>query len=208
MMIEKLHWLGHSSFRIQGDVVIYIDPWKIASRALSADIVLVTHSHYDHLSREDIDRVKASHTEILIPQTCHSTFGEDVKTISPGETTTIKGIKIEAVPAYNIESGFHPEVNEWVGYVIHLPEGIIYHGGDTDFIPEMNSLNVDIALLPIGGIFTMTAEQAVEAAVAVNAKIAVPIHWGDVSGNRASAERFVELAKAKGIDGRIMDQER
>jgi L-ascorbate metabolism protein UlaG (beta-lactamase superfamily) len=84
----------------------------------------------------------------------------------------------------------------------------VYHAGDTDFIPEMKDLNVDVALLPIGGTFTMTPEAAVEAAEAVNAKIAVPIHWGEVSGTRNSAERFVELAKAKGIDARIMNQER
>lgn len=207
-MFEKLHWLGHSSFRIQCESVIYIDPWKIASRALSADIVLITHAHYDHLSREDIDRVRASHTEILIPESCASTFGQDARTIAPGDTIEIKGIKIEAVPAYNTKTGFHPSGNSWLGYIIHLPGGTIYHAGDTDFIPEMNSLDVDVALLPIGGTFTMTPEAAVEAAVAVNASIAVPIHWGDVSGNRASAERFVELASARGIDARIMNQER
>jgi L-ascorbate metabolism protein UlaG (beta-lactamase superfamily) len=207
-MFQKLHWLGHSSFRIQSESVIYIDPWKIASRSLSADLILITHSHYDHLSRDDIDRVRASHTEILIPESCASTFGQEARTIVPGDTIEIKGVKIEAVPAYNMKTGFHPYDNGWLGYIIHLPEGTVYHAGDTDFIPEMNSLDVDIALLPIGGTFTMTPEAAVEAAVAVKASIAVPMHWGEVSGNRASAERFVELACAKGIDARIMNQER
>lgn len=207
-MIEGIRWLGHASFRITAGKVIYVDPWKVASRALEADLVLVTHGHYDHLSKEDIDRVRASRTVVVIPASCANTFGLEAVTMRPGDRRTVAGVDIQAVPAYNVGKKFHPRENGWLGYVLHLEKGSVYVAGDTDLIPEMAEIKVDVALLPVGGTYTMTAEEAVEAAVRVGARVAVPMHWGDVVGGQADAERFCTLAKARGIDARILDPER
>jgi L-ascorbate metabolism protein UlaG (beta-lactamase superfamily) len=173
-----------------------------------ADLILITHSHYDHLSREDIERVRGLNTKIIIPASCRQSFGEDAITLEPGESVSVLGGTIDGIAAYNTESRFHPVNNRWLGYVIHLPDVTIYHSGDTDFIPEMNDINVDVALLPVSGTFTMNAEQAARAAVAVDASVAVPIHWGDIIGSRDDAEHFVQLLSSTGIKSVIMDQER
>ena len=207
-MVSHIHWLGHASFRISAEITIYIDPWKIASRAASADIVLISHGHYDHMSREDIDRIRCPRTQIIVPQSCLGTIGREAIGLAPGEEKTVHGVKIQAVRAYNVNKPFHPKENDWLGYVIHLPNETIYYAGDTSLIPEMSHLSVDIALLPIGGTYTMNAEEAVEAAERVNAQLAIPMHWGEIVGKQEDADRFVQLAAAKGIKTKILDAER
>jgi len=207
-VLQRLHWLGHASFRVAGDPTIYIDPWKVASRAPSADIVLVTHGHYDHCSKADIDKICTPTTTVVIPASCANTFGREAVTMAPWDETVIAGVRIQAVPAYNAGKAFHPKANGWLGYVIHLPDGRLWHAGDTDLIPEMTEFEADVALVPVGGTYTMTAAEAVEAVARVGATTAVPMHWGEVVGDRSCAAAFAAAAAKRGIQVKILDSER
>ena len=197
----KIDWLGHAAVRITAGKVICIDPYKITSEE-KADIILITHGHYDHCSIEDIQKVADKHSIIVATPDCSSKFSgkvevKDVKLISPGKSITVEGVKIEAVPAYNPKKQFHPKENEWVGYIVEIKGKRIYHAGDTDLIPEMKNITADVAMLPIGGNYTMTAEEAAEAANQINPKLAIPIHFGDIVGTKADAEKFKALCKCE-----------
>lgn len=192
MKAENIRWLGHDSFRIddQGKQ-IYIDPWKLSAKAVKADYILVTHSHYDHFSKEDIDKIKTDGTKIIGPADVAKELGKNTVAMSPNQEITIDRLKIKAIPAYNINKKYHPRANNWVGYVITLSDGTsIYHAGDTDFIPEMKSLKVDIALLPVSGTYVMTADEAIQAANTFQPKIVIPMHYGTIVGSEKDAERF------------------
>ena len=206
--MRQIHWLGHASFRISAQITIYIDPWKIASKAVTADIILISHGHFDHLSRKDIDRISGPKTTLIVPKSCESTLNRECRTMAPGEVLELKGISIEAIRSYNTTKAFHPQSNDWLGYLIRLEEETIYYAGDCDLIPEMSEISADTALLPVGGTYTMNAQEAVEAAKRVGAKRAIPMHWGDVVGSREDAEHFVELAKREGIEALLLEAER
>jgi len=202
---EKIKWLGHASFRIDGtDATIYIDPWKLR-KAIPADIVCVTHSHFDHLSEEDINLIKTPTTVIVGPSDCRASFGDAFKVIEPGKAITAGKVRIEAVPAYNTDKNFHPKRNNWVGYVIEVDGFRIYHTGDTDLIPEMSSVKADIALVPVGGTYTMTVSQAIEAVKKINPKVAVPMHCGDIVGTLEDRNRFHDGLQGKVV---ILDPQR
>jgi L-ascorbate metabolism protein UlaG (beta-lactamase superfamily) len=189
-MIEKIHWLGHDSFRLEGEVTVYIDPWKLPPNSPKADIILITHDHYDHCSPEDVAKIQKADTVIVtIPAAARKLKGE-VKTVKPGDKITVKGIEIEAVPAYNTDKPFHPKGAGHVGFIVTLGGKRIYHAGDTDFIPEMKGLKVDIALLPVSGTYVMTAEEAAKAADAIKPEVAIPMHYGEIVGSERDAERF------------------
>jgi L-ascorbate metabolism protein UlaG (beta-lactamase superfamily) len=192
MKVENIHWLGHDSFRIEDQgKKIYIDPWKLSATAVKADYVFVTHSHYDHFSNEDINKIKTDSTKIIGSADVAKELGKNAIAMSPNQEITIDRLKVKAIPAYNINKKFHPKANNWVGYLITFADGIsIYHAGDTDFIPEMESLKVDIALLPVSGTYVMTADEAVQAANTFQPKIAIPMHFGTIVGNEKDAERF------------------
>ena len=157
--LENIEWLGHASFRITNAKTIYIDPWKLKI-AQPADIILITHGHYDHCSPEDISKIQKKETVILASSDCLKELSGNVKSIQPGQRLTVSGVEVEAVPAYNIGKAFHPKSNNWLGFIISLDNTRIYHAGDTDLIPEMENIKVDIALLPIGGTYTMDLQQA------------------------------------------------
>lgn len=196
-MIEKIHWLGHDSFRLEGEVTVYIDPWKLPPNSPKADIILITHDHYDHCSTEDVAKIQKADTVIVtIPAAARKLKGE-VKTVKPGDKITVKGIEIEAVPAYNTDKPFHPKGAGHVGFIITLGGKRIYHAGDTDFIPEMKGLKVDIALLPVSGTYVMTAEEAAKAADAIKPEVAIPMHYGEIVGSERDAERFKELTSVQ-----------
>jgi L-ascorbate metabolism protein UlaG (beta-lactamase superfamily) len=194
-LLEGITWLGHDSFRIKApEGVIYIDPWKLR-RTEPADLILITHEHHDHFSAEDVKRLRKSDTTIVTVAAVARQLEGDVRIVKPGDTLTVKGIKIEAVPAYNPAKQFHPKAAGHVGFIITAGGRRIYHAGDTDVIPEMAKIQTDVALLPVGGKFTMTASEAAQAANLIKPKVAVPMHWGDIIGSRADAEAFKKACK-------------
>jgi L-ascorbate metabolism protein UlaG (beta-lactamase superfamily) len=187
---EKIKWLGHASFRIDGSQsVVYIDPWKLKS-AVPADVICITHSHFDHLSEEDVAKIRKATTVIIGPPDCQAGFGAAFKAVTPGGSHTVGDVKVEAVPAYNTDKDFHPKSNNWVGYILTVDGVRVYHTGDTDIIPEMGGLQVDVALLPVGGTYTMTVNQAASAVAKIRPKVAVPMHCGDIVGTLKDRETF------------------
>ncbi len=203
MDIGRIHWLGHASFRIDADAAtIYIDPWKTGGGP-EADLVLVTHEHFDHCSAEDVARVLGPGTLVVAPRPCAGILkgivdGSRLRIVAPGDELTHGHVKVRAVAAYNSmpeRQGFHPLDTERprVGYLICVDNATIYHAGDTDEIAEMQGLRPDVALLPVGGTYTMDPAQAASAARRMGARAVVPMHWGDIVGSRQDAERFAEL---------------
>jgi L-ascorbate metabolism protein UlaG (beta-lactamase superfamily) len=207
MDTKNIHWLGHSTFRIEdGALQIYIDPYQLPAHTPKADVIFITHGHYDHFSPEDIAKIKKEGTTIFASKDAAYQIGEATISVAPGQTYNVGDLKIRTVPAYNIDKKFHPKSNNWVGYIITLSTGQkIYHAGDTDFIPEMRSVVADIALLPCGGTYTMTAKEAAEAANAFKPHVLIPMHWGTVVGSSEDAEAVKKLFKGVTI---IKTQER
>jgi len=199
MNTDNIYWYGQSSFRIEdGDKQIYIDPWKMPKGLPKADVIFVTHAHFDHYSQEDIDKLSHQGTQIVAPNDVAFQNGKNAKAVTPGSKFEIEGLKVEAIPAYNVNKSFHPRGNRWLGYIIELSDGTrVYHAGDTDRIPEMDSIRADIVLLPVGGTYTMTATEAADAANAINPKVAIPMHYGAVVGNEEDAEEFAKIVKAE-----------
>ena len=210
----EITWLGHAGFMIshRGNIY-YIDPFKIKPKE-KADVVLVTHEHFDHLSLEDLRKIVKPETYLVAPENCRDKLkllgSGIIKLVKPGDRLEVKGAKIETIPAYNVNKFrapgvvYHPKEEESVGYVIELDGVRIYHAGDTDFIPEMRNLKVDIALVPVSGTFVMTAEEAAEAVNTFKPKVAIPMHYGAIVGDKSDAERFKKLAE---VDVVILEKE-
>lgn len=204
-MLDRIRWLGHASFLIEGEPRIYIDPWKL-SGAEEADLVLISHSHYDHCSPKDVEKIQGEETEIVCPQDAAAQLSGRITTVAPGSKVSVQGVLIEALPAYNVKRPYHPRSDLSVGFVLTLEGRRLYYAGDTDFTPEMAALtDIEVALLPVGGRFTMDAEEAAEAANAFRPRVAIPYHWGDIVGSRDDAERFAELFAG---ESRILEEER
>ncbi|MEW6600441.1 MAG: MBL fold metallo-hydrolase [Nitrospirota bacterium] len=204
-MIDNIHWLGHDTFKISGEKVIYTDPFHIRKED-AADIILITHEHYDHCSPDDVKKLQKKDTVIIAPPDCAGKLSGNIKTMAPGDRITEGGIEIEAVPSYNTNKQFHTKNRNWVGYIFTINGQRIYLAGDTDFIPEMKTFKADIALLPVSGTYVMTADEAVEAALTIKPKIAVPMHYDSVVGTRKDAKKFAEGLKGK-IEVRILKEE-
>ena len=193
-MLENIFWLGHSTIRIDVEKVIYIDPWKLRDPK-RADLILISHSHYDHLSPEDVRKIQESDTVIITTQDCATELSGDVRVVKPGDVVRIGEIVVEAVRSYNIGKAFHPKENDWLGFVITVMGKRIYYCGDTDLIPEMESISADIVIAPVGGTYTMNAEEAARAVNMIKPETAIPIHYGDIVGSVEDAERFRGLCK-------------
>ncbi|MBS7649207.1 MAG: MBL fold metallo-hydrolase [Thermoproteota archaeon] len=189
----KISWLGHAGFRIVGEgKTIYIDPFKIKGGP-AADIILVTHSHFDHLSVDDIKKVSSSQTLVIGSKECEAKFrllGLEYKIVKPGMDMDVSGVKVEAVPSYNVGKSYHPKVDGKVGYVVTVGGVKIYHAGDTDRIPEMAGIKPDVSFLPVGGTYTMDAEEAAQAAKDIGVGIFIPMHYGAIISDKGDAERF------------------
>lgn len=197
---NSIIWLGHDSFIIKGSKkLIYIDPYQISTNnsKYKADIILLTHDHYDHTSVEDVNKIKSDTTVIVGPADSVAKFKGNTKTIIPNQKIKLDDIELQAVPAYNTNKKFHPKSNNWVGYIITVDGIKVYHAGDTDRIPEMKNITTDIALLPVSGTYVMTAEEAVEAALDINPKIAIPMHYGSIVGSETDAFKFRDNLKNK-----------
>jgi L-ascorbate metabolism protein UlaG (beta-lactamase superfamily) len=195
IMPVQLQWFGHASFKISsGSDVIYIDPWKLKNAPHDATIVLVSHSHGDHYSAEDIEKVSGMSTKFIAAEDVIRERGKG-QILKPGQSIDINDIKITGVPAYNITKRFHPRSNNWLGFVIEIAGKRIYYAGDTDATDEMKALkNIDLALLPAGGTYTMNASEAADATKQFKPKQAIPYHWGDIVGSRADADKFAKSA--------------
>lgn len=191
-----IQWLGHASFRIaHGDVVAYIDPWKLKDSPHDATVVLVSHSHHDHYSPDDIAKVSGPDTKLLAPLDVVTKEGKG-QAVLPGLRVELPGIVVTGVPAYNPNKKFHPQAQNWLGFVIELGSKRVYYAGDTDLTTEMKALtNIDVALLPVGGTYTMNGAEAANATEYIKPKLAIPCHWGDIVGGRTEADKFAELAK-------------
>ncbi len=196
MRIEnvEIHWFGHASFEIIAkENKIFIDPYVLPQNFDKADILLITHDHYDHLA--NVEKVADEHTVIIAPRNCEMKLrGYNFVPITEGEVKEINGIKIEAVPAYNINKQFHPK-GFGVGYIIDVDGFRIYHSGDTDRIPEMKNFKVDLALLPIGGTYTMDEVEAAEAVRDMKPKYVIPMHYNWLEGLEKDPQKFKELVK-------------
>lgn len=191
-MMENIQWLGHDSFKIKaGEKIIYIDPWKLENPE-KADIILITHEHSDHFSPDDVKLIQSAGTTIISTAKVISRCSGNTIVLLPGNKIEIGNITIEGVPAYNVNKKFHPRENNNLGFIITFEGVRIYHAGDTDLIPEMKDFNVDIAFLPVSGIYVMTAEEAIEAVKLMKPKIAVPMHYGRGIGSEDDAKRFNE----------------
>ena len=213
-MLENIHWLGHDSFRIDVEKTVYVDPWQLKENPLPADLILITHEHGDHCSPGDVDKIATPETIIVTNAASANKLKKQkgqVRVVKPGDRLSVNGIRLEAVPAYNLNKfrspgkPFHPKEAGHVGFIIAAGDLRIYHAGDTDNIPEMSDLQVDIALLPVSGTYVMTAQEAAEAAQRIDPKVAIPMHYGaGVAGTRADAERFAELYDGQVV---ILEQE-
>ena len=190
---DHISWLGHDSVLIKGRLNIYIDPWEVTGPP--ADLILITHSHPDHLDLATIVALAGPETSIVAEAASAIILKEgnlknSITALKPGEEVEIKGVKIKAVPAYNLNKEFHPKSANHVGFIISGDGPSIYHAGDTDFIPEMKDVKAQVALLPVSGTYVMTAEEAVEAALAINPEVVIPMHYGKIIGDATMAEKF------------------
>ncbi len=184
-----IKWSGHASFLIaDGPLTVAIDPWKMPPGAGPVSLILVSHPHFDHYSEEDVRALSGPETVVCGPRDIPGAVH-----LLPGATRTFGGATITGVAAYNTDKNFHPRANDWLGFVLELGGKRVYYAGDTDRVPEMARLGaIDIALLPVGGTYTMNAVEAARAAEQIDGRLTVPYHWGDIVGARADAERFRE----------------
>jgi len=204
----QITWLGHDGFKLKKGKVVYIDPYQLKSAAEPADVVCVTHEHFDHLSVDDLKKVVTPHTTVVTIAACREAASglrpKAVRVVKPGDRLEAEGIAIEAVPAYNTSKfrapgkPFHPQADGKVGFVLGMGGLRIYHAGDTDEIPEMAKVvGVDVALLPVSGTYVMTAAEAIKACHAIRPKLAIPMHYGAIVGASADAEAFKKGATCR-----------
>ncbi|MFH0828811.1 MAG: MBL fold metallo-hydrolase [Candidatus Kerfeldbacteria bacterium] len=195
---EYLTWFGHDSVKIVGGgKVIFIDPFQLKPPQEPADLVLITHEHFDHYSEKDLAMIVNQKTTIVAASSCNGKLPiAKIISVQPGERHELDGITIETVPAYNLEKPFHPNDGRRVGFIITIEGQRIYHAGDTDFIPEMRLLSdIDVALVPVSGTYVMDAEEAAEAVNSFMPRLAIPMHYGAIVGSSEDAERFKQLAR-------------
>lgn len=204
-MADNMHWLGHDTFKIMGEKTIYTDPFKIRKND-AADIILITHEHYDHCSPEDVRKIQGPDTVIVAPPDCAGKLTGNIRKVKPGDSLTVQGISVEVVPSYNTNKQFHTKDRNWVGYIFTVQGQRIYIAGDTDFIPEMKDFRADVALLPVSGTYVMTADEAVQAALMIKPRIAIPMHYNSIVGSEKDAKRFADGLKGK-IEVRLLKQE-
>jgi L-ascorbate metabolism protein UlaG (beta-lactamase superfamily) len=188
---NQLVWLGQSGFKARSSSgqFLYIDPFKVPKRTEPADLILITHPHHDHFNPAAIDLIKQKDMVIITPGSMEQS---GMMGLAAGKTVQIGPFKVTGIPAYNLKKSFHAKDSHWLGYVVEVDGVRLYHAGDTDFIPEMEGLQPDIALLPVGGTFGMDVDEAVQAAEAIKPKVVIPMHYGFLLGGRGAGKKFAK----------------
>lgn len=187
-----------SSIKITSDKIIYFDPYKIEEEVHDADLIFITHDHYDHYDVESIKKIMKDTTKIIIPDkmapTVLMTFNsKNITGVLPNNNYELEGIPVETIPSYNTNKEYHPKNNNWVGYIITLNDERIYISGDTDITDENKQVKCDIALIPIGGTYTMTAKEAAELVNIIKPKTVIPTHYITIVGSKKDEEEFISL---------------
>lgn len=215
----ELKWLGHAGFLIENHRTIYIDPYMIKEGLPKADIILITHGHYDHCSVDDIKKIVQNGTKIFVTADAQSKVARfdvpiKIEVVEPNQEIDLGDVRINTISSYNIDKHFHQKEEGWVGYLVKMNDVVIYHTGDADVIPEMQKLTgykqpgkKFIALVPVGGRYTMSAEEAIEAVKTIKPSLAIPMHWGSIVGSIDDANEFVEGCKEVGVDSLILPKE-
>jgi L-ascorbate metabolism protein UlaG (beta-lactamase superfamily) len=197
-MLDRVTWFRQAALRwLDEERCIYIDPWGTPDDAQPADVILITHAHHDHFRPQEIERLSTPATKLVAPHDVAAELHGDVTPVAPGESHEVGGLRLTTVPAYNTREealDFHPKANRWVGYVLELGGRTYYHAGDTDHAPELSDVRSDVAFVPIGGHFTMNADEAAGLVRAMTPSLAVPMHYGFVVGSPSDADRFKEAA--------------
>ena len=196
-MLERFTWFKQSAYRWQGEgLTVYIDPWEVTTEE-PADLIVLTHAHFDHYSKPDLERLTTAKTVLVAPKDIAAELTGNVIAVAPGESLEAAGVRLETVPAYNVVEErleAHPKANGWVGYLLQLGGHTYYHAGDTDHLPELEGIRTEVAFLPIGGTYTMDHKEAAELARAMKPGLAVPMHYGFVVGSANDATQFAEEA--------------
>jgi L-ascorbate metabolism protein UlaG (beta-lactamase superfamily) len=197
MELDFLKWIEHAGFLIEVDGKnVYIDPFMVTANLPKADVIFITHSHFDHLSENDIKKLSTAKTQFVVPvEAAGKMSGRKLLAVEPGKSYEVDGIHFSTVPAYNVGREFHPKSTGGVGYIIEVDGMRIYHAGDTDLIDEMKGVDVDIALIPIGGHYTMDVEDAIKATKVIRAKVFAPIHYRALLGKEGSAKAEDEFRR-------------
>jgi L-ascorbate metabolism protein UlaG (beta-lactamase superfamily) len=188
-IINKIHWLGHDAVWLEGSAQVCFDPFQITTKRV-ADLILITHDHFDHCSPEDVVRIQGPGTIIVTDAASARKLKGDIRIVAPGDRLQVKGVDIEVWPAYNTNKQFHPKEAKMLSFVVNLDGVRYYHAGDTDHIPEMKDIQADVAFLPVSGTYVMTAQEAVAAARVIKPRLAVPMHYGAIVGSSDDAGQF------------------
>jgi len=194
---KKVRWYGHDTMCIEGSIRVYFDPYELPGKLPPADLILISHEHFDHCSPDDVAKIQKDDTVIVTDATSAKKLSGNVKIVKVGDSLEIKGAKIEVYPAYNINKQFHPKNAGMLSFVVELDGIRYYHAGDSDFMPEMKNIKADVAFLPVSGTYVMTADEAAEAAMAMKPSVAVPMHYGSIVGSEEDAKKFAKLLKGK-----------
>jgi L-ascorbate metabolism protein UlaG (beta-lactamase superfamily) len=211
----KIKWLGHDGFVLEKNIRIVIDPYRI-SKPIEADMLLLSHDHFDHMSPDDLKKASSKKTIIVAAKECIDKLGntacKEKTSLMPGEEKTVSDITIKAIRAYNVDKinpdtkkPFHPKEDNKIGFLINFGGTTIYHTGDSDFITEMNNLQPDVLLIPVSGTYVMTVKEAVQAVNAIKPKIAIPMHYGAIVGSIEDAREFKNAVT--GCEVQILEKE-
>lgn len=206
-MFEEVKVLNHSSIKISGKRILYFDPFEITEESHDADIIFITHDHFDHYSPEDIRKILKSDTVLVMPE---SMKGQEKKAeasscefIAPNGTAEINELKVKAIPAYNRLKPFHTKGKNFVGYLVTMKDVTYYVAGDTDMTPDNQEVKCDVALVPVGGKYTMNYKEAAKLVNQMMPRLVVPTHYGKVVGSPDDGKKFAELVDEK-IEVRVM----
>jgi L-ascorbate metabolism protein UlaG (beta-lactamase superfamily) len=197
-VLERVTWFRQAAIRwIDDERTIYVDPWGVPTGAPPADVILITHAHFDHFQPDQIAMLSTTATRLVAPHDVAAELTGHVTSVAPGESHEVAGLRFTTVPAYNVVEErleMHPRANRWVGYLLEFGGATHYHAGDTDHAPELDEVRTDVAFLPIGGTYTMDVPEAAGLARSIAPRLAVPMHYGFVVGSPGDGERFREEA--------------